>query len=430
MQYNAKNQSGVVIILIILIISLLLLLGLFFLSISMTEQLIAKSQASGVNSYYLAEAGINEMIWLMVNNPLYENNFMYNDNWSTSTTRLDPFGAGSGSYTVIASNTSAAHCEIIATGLYDVGGGNYSQRILKTDLFRAVGTSTSVIGDNAGYADGNITVTNSYVNFLNGSAHSNNTFDVNNQNVQIMVNSDLRAVGNYLEHSNASTTISGWIYAANWASYANGTGTIPAMIMPAVDFNSSDPSSYKNQAISSGSYYTESDFDDELCSNMGGSIVLTKKVTYIGGGVSLNGPIELKYPPTGGILVVEDDFIVGAKSYKKCGVNMYGKPDITFNYVAGKPSGILVGKKVRFLANTGHVYVEGIIYSNAEMDISSLDTTTSSFYVKGGAIGQKFDIDSCYGWLTIEHDVNVLVDTLGPASSSPTIIIEHWEEEY
>ena len=85
---------------------------------------------------------------------------------------------------------------------------------------------------------------------------------------------------------------------------------------------------------------------------------------------------------------------------------------------------------MRFLANTGHVYVEGVIYSNAEMDISNLDTTTSSFYVKGGAIAQKFDIDSCYGWLTIEHDVNVLVDTLGPASSSPTIIVEHWEEEY
>ena len=403
---------------------------MFLLNASLTEKAIAVSQSSGVTTYYLAEAGINEMIWLMVNDTVYEQSFMYDGGWSTSTTRNNPFGPDTGAYTVTANNTSAAHCDIIATGLYDVGGGKYAQRIIKTNIFRAIGTSTSAVEDSAGYADGNITITNSYVKFLGGSAHSNNTFDVNNQNVEMFVDGDIRAVGNYLEHSNASTTILGWIYAANWASYVNGTGTSQTIVMPAIDFNSADPNSYKNQAISSGSYYTESDFDDLICSSMGGQLVLTKKVTYVDGSVNLNGPIELKYPPTGGVLVIEDDFIVGSKSYKQCGSKMYGRPDIQFSYVSGKPSGILSGKKVRFLANTGHIDIEGVIYSDAEMDILNLDTVLSSFYLRGGAIGQKLDIDSCYGWLTIEHDNTVLVDTLGPASSSPTIIVEHWEEEY
>ena len=70
------------------------------------------------------------------------------------------------------------------------------------------------------------------------------------------------------------------------------------------------------------------------------------------------------------------------------------------------------------------------LYSGAEFDILSLDTFLSSFYVEGAAIGQKLDIDSSYGWPTIEHNNQIILDTLGPATSSLTIIVEHWEEEY
>ncbi|RLC36682.1 hypothetical protein DRH27_04855, partial [Candidatus Falkowbacteria bacterium] len=324
----------------------MLFLGMFFLNTSLTEKAIAISQVSGVTTYYLAEAGINEMIWLMVNDSGYEENFMYNDSWSTTTIRNNPFGPDTGAYTVTASNTSAAHCDIIVNGLFDIGGGKYAQRVIKTNIFRAVGTSTSAIEDSAGYADGNITITNSYVKFLGGSAHSNLTFDVNNQNVEVFVDNDVRAFGNYLEHSNASTTILGWIYSANWASYAQGTGTTPQIVMPAIDFNSADPDSYKNQAISSGSFYTESDFDDLICSKMNSELVLAQDVTYVSGAVNLNGPVDLK-SPNGGLLVVEDDFIVGSKSYKKCGSKRYGMPNISFAHIDGKPSGILSGKKVR-----------------------------------------------------------------------------------
>jgi len=298
--------------------------------------------------------------------------------------------------------------------------------VVRTDIFRAIGTSS--IGNNAGYADGNITITNSYVKFLGGSAHSNNNFIVNNQNVQMYVDSDLQAVGNYVKHNLASTTIKGWIYAANWASYSNGTGTAAAITMPAIDFNSSDPMSYKNRAISSGSYYTAAQFDALICSKMGGTLTLTKEVTYVSGDVDLGGDIELKYPPTGGVLVVEGDFVVGFKDYKQCGgTKHYGSPDILFMHVAGKPSGILSGRKVHFLANTGDIDIEGVVYADAELGVNNL---SSNFYVKGGLIGQKLDIDSCFNWPTIEHDNLTLVDTIGAASSSPTIIIEHWEEEY
>ena len=424
-----KNNRGVALVLVIMVISVLLFLSTYFLGMSLFDELIAKSQAGGVKAYYLAEAGVNNMIWLIINDPHYEVNFKYNDSWSTTTIRVDPFGTGSGSYQVTASNTSAAHCEVYAKGLYDIGGGNFAQRIVKTEIFRAIGTSTAEV--RAGYADGNIIITNSYVNFLGGHVHSNNTFNVNNVNVQMYVDGDLQAVGNYLQHSMASTTIQGWIYSANWTSHAQGTGTVPEIIMPAVDFKSSHPMSYKNRAIVAGSYFTGSQFDDLICSKMGSTLTLTKEVTYVDGSVDLGGNIELKYPPTGGVLVVDGDFVVGSKAYKKCGgTNYYGNPDILFMHVVGKPSGILSSKKVQFLSETGNINIEGVVYANAEMDVNGLDPLKSFFYVRGGLIAQKLDIDSCYNWPTIEYDNSAVVDTIGTSTSSPTIIIEHWEEEY
>ncbi|GAI57320.1 unnamed protein product [marine sediment metagenome] len=63
-----KNcQKGTVVIITFLVLVILLLLGSYFLVFAITETRISKSQEAGARTYYLAEAGINELIWKIKN---------------------------------------------------------------------------------------------------------------------------------------------------------------------------------------------------------------------------------------------------------------------------------------------------------------------------------------------------------------------------
>src|SRR3989338_7019133 len=133
-----KLQNGVALLITILIMSLILSLGVFVLNFSTTETKIAASQVAGGKTYYLAEAGIQEMIWKIKNDATYKNDFQTNPAWTASFTRTDPFGANSGSYTVAIANTSASNGNITSTGSININGKT-SQRIIKTSIYRLIG---------------------------------------------------------------------------------------------------------------------------------------------------------------------------------------------------------------------------------------------------------------------------------------------------
>jgi hypothetical protein len=245
----------------------------------------------------------------------------------------------------------------------------------------------------------------------------------------MFVASNTKAVGNYLEHAFASTTILGNIYSANWPIYApKGVGFAAEIDMPAVDFNSANPDSYEQKALAEDTtpgkdcYFNNATQFEAYLAAQGPTVTLSCETTYVAGNqaIALDGPLTLKTVASGGVLTSINDFEIGKNS---------GPVNLDIYHGTG-PSGILSGKKIRFLEHTGEVAVRGVIYANAELDILNLDPVTSNFYVLGGAVSQKLDIDSCYGWPTIEYDNEILIDTLGYATSAPTLIIEHWEEEY
>src|SRR5680860_1017509 len=93
-----KSQNGVALIITLLIMSLILSLSVYVLNFSSTEAKIAVSQVSGEKTYYLAEAGIQEMVWKLKNDANYKNNFETDPDWTAEFTRSDPFGANNGSY--------------------------------------------------------------------------------------------------------------------------------------------------------------------------------------------------------------------------------------------------------------------------------------------------------------------------------------------
>lgn len=411
---HIKNNKGIALIITVITTSLFLFLATYFLSTSSIEKSIARSHATGNKVYYLAEAGINEMVWLIKNNSDYKSDFENNASWTATTTRINAFGPNTGSYTVVITNSSKAHGEIISTGYIDIGNGNTAQRVIRTFIYKAIGESG--IEDSGGYADGNINISDSNVNFSNGSAHSNNTFVINNSSI-VNIDTDLKAVGVYNEHFSATVTVSGDIYASN---YPNGPANeIP---MPAVDFNSAEPTSYFNIA---DDVYTENEFEDLMKNNQ--NLILNASTTYVTGNVELKGAQTLT---VNGLLVVEKDFTVG-KNEKWNAAGRIGPSNLYISHASGTPSGILAGRHADFKQYTGDVEISGIIYANDLMNLTNIAANASNnFNVTGGLIARKLTVTSCQEIINITHDNNIITDSLGSASTSPAIVVEHWEEEY
>lgn len=407
-----KNKTGIALILVILLMSVIFSLAAYFLNFSLIEKRISKSQSYGLKTYYLAEAGIQEMIWRLKNIEEYTNNFETNAIWTETFTRTNPFGADSGSYTVSINNSELARGEITSTGTIEVENGKTSQRVVKTSVYRAMGEG-SELGDNCGYANGNIDISNSEVNFYNGSAHSNNNFIINGTSI-VDIDADLSAVNNYLPSWNSTVTIAGGIYAANMPS-----GPAAEINMPAVDFDSADPGSLKNSA---DVIYTKAQFDALLKTT---PVVLNNQITYVEGDIDLDGGIDLT---VNGLLVSERDIKIGVK---RCFVSneICGSADILVNHTIGQASGLLAKRRIHFQSYSGDIDINGVVYGNDQVYILSLPAD-KTFIVTGGILARKLTITRIYQPISIVRDEEIINSTLGSPMFSPIITIEHWEEEY
>jgi len=408
-----KDNSGIALIVTILLMSLILFLAIYFLSFTITEKRIAHSQTWGLKTYYLAEAGVHEMVWRLKNNETYRNNFETDPDWTVSFTRNDPFGPGSGSYIVTITNSVLAHGEIISIGTIDIGSGKTSQRIIKTYVYRAMGEGGLEIGDNCGYADGNIDISFSVVNFNNGSSHSNNVFTINGASV-VNIDTNLNAVGNYIKSWLSQVNVGGAIYAANQPN-----GPASYIEIPAVDFDSDDPNSFKNRA---DVVYSEGDFEDLMWNNQ--NLVLDNPITYVEGDVDLRGAQNLTI---NGLLVVGRDFEVG---HSFCwGWSRCGQSSVTINHAVGEPSGILAKRKVYFRLWAGNIDIDGVVYASDQLSVLSFPFGFN-FNADGGLISRKLTITSVWAAVNITRNEEILTSTLGVAEFSPVITVEHWEEEY
>ncbi len=409
--YNLElktDNKGVVLILTVIVMSSLLFLGTYFLSFSLGDFKISASHASTVQGYYLAEAGLNEMIYKLKNDPSYETEFTTNANWVETFTREDALFTNS-SYSVTIRNTANGLGDVTASSSIDFIVTTPTQRIAKTKIFRATGQSA--IGDSGGYADGNIDISYSKVNFYGGSAHANNVFTING-NSTVNIDNDLRAVGNLNKSSSSTLNTGGTEYAKNFPPAAE------YIAMPGVDFDSSDPTSLKNRA---DIIYSSGDFDDLMEDNQ--SLTLDDAITYVEGDIDIEGDQELVI---NGLLVAERDIIIGKKLCRgfRCGLS-----SITINHASSTPSGIFSKRKISFLLWAGTMDLDGIVYANDQLTVQSFPLGTS-FEAHGGLVARKLTITSAWQAIDIYYDNGIVLDSINPVFSSPTINIEHWEEEY
>jgi len=178
-------QKGQIVIIAFLTLGVLLLLASYFLNFTLTESKISQSYKTGVNTYYLAEAGINEAIWKLKNDdtvldgdPAWQSDFVdpaknpYPDGtyWSASFSKSDVLG---GSYSVTIENTSQARGKITVAATTTFGNNKVSQRIVKTTVFKGLASPIQNSAIFTGGPSENIDINSTLLNIFFGNLFCN-----------------------------------------------------------------------------------------------------------------------------------------------------------------------------------------------------------------------------------------------------------------
>jgi len=460
------QEKGVILIISVLILGVLLTLGAYFLTFTLTESRISKSQIAGIQDYYLAEAGVNEAIWKLKNDPEWKSNFETEpicDSWSANFSRSNTL-LPSSSYQVQIQNSDCARGQIIATSSLNIANGKIAQRVVKTKVFKAYGSLT---GDSAVFSGGtseNININASILNVYDSNFWSNHNLNISGSS-DVNLFDDLnteKVEGKALANGNLSVSQSSTLDAtANCAkNVCQGDcleeGCPPASIsMPAIDFDSTDPNSYKSKAsttqdtgvcnvLCNGSpcstrcVFTSSEFSNLLWQvGPDGTLTLNNEITYVTGGIELKGGRRLQI---NGTLVADSTIDIGEK---QCWTNN-GQKDCGYDQITvsdpgeGKPSGILTKGKINFGLYSSYQNFEivGLVYANDEISLVSMP---SAFTIRGGILGRKISVTSAWHNLNIYLDNTIITEGIWGGSKppegtappySPVVTVEHWEESY
>jgi len=461
------QKKGVILIISTLLLGVLLILATYFLNFTLTESKIVRSQNAASQAYYLAEAGINEAIWKLKNDPEWKNSFETAPacyNWSASFSRNNTLFPNS-SYQVQIQNSDCARGEIISTAFLNLPNGKIAQRIVKTKVFKAIGSLTGNSAVFSGGTSENITVTASLVNIYDGNLFANNHIDINLfSNVDVYDDPSTEELeGKAIAGGNLSVS---WFSTLDaLASCAknvcqgdcSGQGCPPSSVStPMIDFDSSDANSYKQKALAkeasgqcrvlcSGGVdcghkcvFTQKEFEDLLWqTGNGGTLTLNNEITYVTGSVDLKGARRLI---VNGALVTDGTISIGEN---ECWVNK-GKKDCGNNQITvsdpgtGKPSGILTKGKINFGFYSSYQTIEivGLVYASDEIRIVSIPQI---FRVTGGVLGRKVSIVSIWSSMNFYLNNSIISEGIWGGTSppqgqkppfSPVVTIEHWEEAY
>lgn len=397
-------------IVVILLMSLLLSLSLYFLSFSSTEKKISDSQYKGLDTYHLAEAGIEEMVWRLKNDSVYKDNFENEADWSAEFSRTDPFGPGTGSYEVSIDNVGLAEGDIVSTGTLPTVSGTRSQRVVKTTVYKAMASSSRVDGY-ALFADNDIDLNKVEVEVPTSSMHANHNVEIYGDDSNVIIENDLEAVHKFDVGEEKMVSVGGSINDS--FDYAPAPDAIE---MPAVSFDDeSDPEAYVNKADIT---YTEDEFEDLLKASRGGSLVLDNDIIYVTGDVRVNKEIDMTIK---GLLAANGDMEFGGN----CGE---GKDTtLVVTSTPSSPSGLVANGNLRFnhCFNDGDVY--GVVYATKDVIITNFH---GDLYFEGGMYGRNIEVFSLYNDNKMIFNKEIVDNSLDVTDFSPVVSVEHWEEEY
>lgn len=447
MRYTFFNTKGSIMVMAMVILATLTFLATYFLSFTITGAKMTQSYELSTRAYYMAEAGLAEAIFKLQKDPVWQAAF------ETMPTIEDPLCAGwsispltrvsvlelGGSYTVSVVNLGCAKAEISSIGTVTYGDAT-GRKVAKTQVYKAMGNVVSEFGIFSGGSSENIEFKSSNpVRIHNGSLFSNNLLKVKNES-QVSVDNKALAANDILIDNDAQlNAISCAKNICQEGCEAISECPPDSVSLPPLDFDSDEPTSYLSQAQQgdcssvrqdgqSNCLFTPAQFTKIMWDNYPSLSLPVGATVYVAGDINISASQTVT---VNGILAADGNINLGnnlcwmysAFPYVRC-----GNPNIVvLSPGAGQSSGLLAEGKVNVSNYLNSLNVQGLIYAGEEAKFSSLNHQTE---IHGGVVGRKLTFSSLWNGFDVYLDPDMIVNTFHDVQYSPTITIDHWEENY
>lgn len=400
---NVK-PNGFLLISSLIVLTVMILMVSFYLNAIIQEVKVAQITNQSPQAYYLAEAGVQEAIWKLQNDIAWKTSFDTNPSWSATLTRNNVYG-GSGSYAVSIANLALANAIVTATSTIPVRGTT-AQRVVETNVFRALNPLPIV--NTALYANDDIDSVGGKLNIVGGDIFANDDITLSffsNWNVT----GAAKAVDDVTVSVSSSLTSSGL--------YDSTRLPAPATIlMPVIDFDSADPTSYKSRANQT---YTSGQFAQLLTNT---PTLTLNGITYVTGNVHIKKGHDLT---VNGVLVSDGTITVG-NGYSAAPTA--ARLDINHSGVA--PSGLIAKGNITFGGFSSTITIDGLVYAGTRFRLQDGVLQNVNVTITGGIIAQKIEIYSVWTTPIITLNQDYIIQALGTPLFSQVFLINHWEEEY
>jgi len=396
-----SREKGVIVVIAFLALGILLLLSAYLLSFTIVESKTAASQEVSVKTYYLAEAGINEIIWKINNNEAVKNNFLNGTlGPSDGINRTDAFGDHKITYAVSALSTAAGEANLVATSTYQIAG-RQSRRVVRVYITKASGESSPwdfamFSGIKGQEGEGNIEIsgTGAKITISGNRLHANNDIKLTGSNATAIVNNGAITAGDAIRVSGSHAQI---ILNNSYQSSPTSTiGTAP------IDFDA--------WAAKSTLTYTAQQFK-----NLPSGTVLNG-IVYVSEAASLNG--SNYHLTVNGLLIINGYLQLNGSNIT-----------LTVNNNPGYGGGLMVNGNLRVSGSSAYLTVDGLIYVCKEFEVNGSNARLKS---TGAMIAGNIKMSGSNIVADISYEPQyfqpVLAAALNP--NAPVVQMNHWEEEY
>ena len=430
-----------------IILGTMIFLATYFLSFTISGAKITQSYELSAKAYYLAESGLAEAIFKLQKDPVWQAVFETMPTtedplcaeWSISPLIRDSVLELGGSYVVTVVNLGCAKAEISSVGTVAYGEAA-GRKVAKTQVYKAMGNVVSEFGVFSGGSSENIefSATNP-MHIHGGSLFSNNLLKVKNQS-QVSVDNKALAANNILIDNNAQLLATSCAKNICQEGCRSISECPPESVsLPPLDFDVSTSTSYLALALQSNCaatrqdgktncFFTPAEFEKVMWDSYPLFSLPANATVYVAGDVKI---LASQTVTINGILASDGNVDVGdnlcwtysAFPYVRCG----NPRVIALAPGAGQFSGILAKGKVNVSNYLNSLTVQGLIYAGGEAKFSSLSNST---VIRGGVVGRKLSFSSLWNGFDIYLDSDMVVDIFQNAQYSPTITIDHWEEDY
>ncbi len=399
-------KKGFLLISSLFVLSIMIIIVSFYLNGILQEVRVADIVDASPQTYYLAEAGVQQAIWKLQNDPVWKTNFETDPAWSTTLTQNDTLIPGGG-WTVTVANQEAARASITATSTLAVRD-TQTQRVVEVNVYKAL--NITPLNTTSLFANRDITGTGSEVAVSDGGIFANDDIDLS-------LFSTWSTTGKAQAVDDVSVSVSSSL-TANEGVYDSNNPPIPeTILMPAIDFDSEDPNSYKSRATQ---VYTSQQFRDLLEDF---PVTELSGITYVTGNVFIKKGQTLTI---NGALVADGSFGIGN------GFSFETEPAVlTVNDMGtSTPSGLLSKKNITIGGFNSEVDVHGLVYAGDTFTIKDGITQNVSTTLEGAVFAEDINIVISWQPTTVQLNQIYINEALGEPLFSQLLCIDHWEEEY